>query len=233
VFNDEVHLAGDIAVQDEQDNKISGSWYGVSSTTAHKPSSVWAFRVNDAGIVGKVSKLSLSKDNVIADSPEKLFSTINNANSITSVDDEGIVCWLFSYYSTKSKYANMQSPALASLIQKLDLSSLKNTITTSPVEQSDQTETYTLWQKDDHELLLRGEIESLEELLDLEPDSKWVLQTLAHFMLQLEAFQKQSGTLSDEDKELRTRALEMVKRLSSIDKYRTKRYQDWSEWRKD
>ncbi|CAO3691655.1 unnamed protein product [Umbelopsis ramanniana] len=98
VFNDEVQLAGDIAVQDEQNNNISGSWYGVSSTTAHKPSSVWAFRVNDTGIVGKVSKLSLGKDNVIADSPEKLFSTIDNAITITPVDDEGIVCWLLSYY---------------------------------------------------------------------------------------------------------------------------------------
>lgn len=101
VFNDEVQLAGDIAVQDEQNNKISGSWYGVSSTTAHKPSSVWAFRVNDTGIVGKVSKLSLGKDNVIADSPEKLFSTIDNAITITPVDDEGIVCWLLSYYKCK------------------------------------------------------------------------------------------------------------------------------------
>ncbi|KAG2180774.1 hypothetical protein INT44_003781 [Umbelopsis vinacea] len=205
VFDDEVQLAGDIAVQDEQNNNVNGSWYGVSSTTAHKPSSVWAFRPNDTGIAGKVSSLSLSKENVVADSPEKLFSTINDAITVTSLDDE----------------------ALVSVIQQLDSSSLKATITTSPVEQSDQTETYTLWQKDDHELLLVGEIESLEELLDLEPDSKWVLQTLAHFMLQLEAFKKQNGSLVDGDKELRTKALEMVKRLSSIDRYRNKRYQDW------
>jgi geranylgeranyl transferase type-2 subunit alpha len=125
--------------------------------------------------------------------------------------------------------SNMQSSVLASLNQQLDSSSMKDTITTSPIEQSDQTETYSLWQKDDHELLLVEEIESLEELLDLEPDSKWVLQTLAHFMLQLEAFKKQNGSLVDEDKELRTRALEMVKRLSSLDRYRTKRYQDWSK----
>lgn len=102
VFNDEVQLAGDIAVQDEQNNNIGGSWYGVSSTTAHKPSSVWAFKAHDTGIVGKVSKLSLSKDNVIADSPEKLFSSINSTIFINSVDDQGICYWALSHYSAKS-----------------------------------------------------------------------------------------------------------------------------------
>jgi hypothetical protein len=91
VFDDEVQLAGDIAVKDEQNNKVNGSWYGLSSTTAHKPSSVWAFKANDTGIVGNVSILSLGKDNVIADSPEKLFSSTNDAIIVTSLDDEGIV----------------------------------------------------------------------------------------------------------------------------------------------
>jgi geranylgeranyl transferase type-2 subunit alpha len=77
--------------------------------------------------------------------------------------------------------------------------------------------------------LLLTEIESLEELLDLEPDSKWVLQTLAHFLLQLEAFKLQNGTLESDEREIRTRALDMVDRLSSLDKYRAKRYQDWSK----
>lgn len=117
---------------------------------------------------------------------------------------------------------------LASLVGRLEACPAKNTVSLSKLTGNDSAEPHNIWQAKDHEALLLNEIQVLEELLDLEPDSKWVLQTMAHFLLQVEALKAQKG--EEQDHEIRSRALDMIDRLSSIDSYRSKRYQDWSEY---
>jgi hypothetical protein len=91
VFDDEVQLAGDIAIQAEENTHVSGHWYGVSSTTAHKASSVWVLRADDADVLEKVNEVCLQKEHVVLNSPEKRFVTPTAAIKVTKLNDHGNV----------------------------------------------------------------------------------------------------------------------------------------------
>jgi len=91
VFDDEVLLAGDIAIQAEENTHVSGHWYGVSSTTAHKASSVWVLIADDADVLEKVNELCLQKKHVVLNSPEKRFITPTAAIKVTKLNDHGNV----------------------------------------------------------------------------------------------------------------------------------------------
>lgn len=91
VCDDEVLLAGDISVEAEHGKRIPGHWYGVASTTAHNPSSVWVFTADDTSLIQAVGSISLQKQNVILNSPEKTFAGPHGAIQVTHVTNTGNV----------------------------------------------------------------------------------------------------------------------------------------------
>ncbi|CAG8587141.1 16044_t:CDS:10 [Acaulospora morrowiae] len=71
--------------------------------------------------------------------------------------------------------------------------------------------------------VLRREISAIRELLDLEPDSKWCLQTLVNLLCELKHI---SGINSEEIAEIEKEVVILCDRLIHIDKIRTKRFED-------
>ncbi|KAG2228636.1 hypothetical protein INT48_007089 [Thamnidium elegans] len=82
---------------------------------------------------------------------------------------------------------------------------------------NDQTSWYTL----DRIQLVKDEIETVRELLELEPDSAWALQTLAHFLNQL--------LLRTGQVDLYNEIIVTLDKLIEIDSDRKHRYQDQSK----
>ncbi|KAK4513235.1 phospholipid:diacylglycerol acyltransferase [Mucor velutinosus] len=80
----------------------------------------------------------------------------------------------------------------------------------------DQTSWFTL----DKLNLFKAEIETVRELLDIEPDSAWALQTLVHFLTQLAAYKKQDQVT------IYAEIVDTLDKLCDIDSDRKLRYKD-------
>ncbi|KAL7316697.1 Rab geranylgeranyltransferase [Mucor circinelloides] len=81
---------------------------------------------------------------------------------------------------------------------------------------NDQTSWFTL----DKLKLFKDEIETVRELLDIEPESAWALQTLVHFLTQLAAYEKQDQT------SIYAEIVDILDKLCDIDSDRKLRYKD-------
>ncbi|KAG2171425.1 hypothetical protein INT43_009086 [Umbelopsis isabellina] len=204
VFDDEVLLARDINVQDASGQKISGHWFGVASTTAKQPSCVWALNANTVG-EQKWKDVCLTAEDILLDSPEKRFCVPSEAIQIKETADKDVIA----------------------LVRQLEACPDDKTVSVCKLTSKREEESNSIWQVEDHESLLLNEIESLEELLELEPDSKWLLQTMAHFLLQLDLLRRQQGSTVEVESDIRSRALKIIRQLSSIDPDRSQRYIDW------
>ncbi|KAL9556249.1 hypothetical protein MBANPS3_001974 [Mucor bainieri] len=87
-----------------------------------------------------------------------------------------------------------------------------------PTLEDDQTSWFTL----DKLKLFKDEIETVRELLDIEPESAWALQTLVHFLTQLAAYEHQ-------DREsIYAEVADILDKLCDIDSDRKLRYRDLS-----
>ncbi|KAI8879685.1 protein prenylyltransferase [Backusella circina FSU 941] len=80
----------------------------------------------------------------------------------------------------------------------------------------DQSSWYTL----DKLEMLKTEIETVRELIEIEPESAWAFQTLAHFLQQLHILS------ADDDAAYYTEMSSIFDRLGELDKARTGRYLD-------
>lgn len=85
-----------------------------------------------------------------------------------------------------------------------------------PTLLDDQTSWFTL----DKLKLLKDEIETVRELLDMEPQSAWALQTLVHFLTQRAAYERQDQA------SIYAEIADTLDRLCDIDSDRQLRYQD-------
>ncbi|KAF7721153.1 hypothetical protein EC973_005360 [Apophysomyces ossiformis] len=72
--------------------------------------------------------------------------------------------------------------------------------------------------------LLKDEIQAVRDLLDIEPESKWALQTLAHFLQQLKL--RLNGKHADN---LDEQIVDIFDKLCALDTSRRCRYEDGSE----
>jgi hypothetical protein len=88
VFDDEVLLARDISVKDTGGQRISGHWYGVASTEARQPSSIWALKAHENDEL-KWDDVALTAEDILLDSPEKRFCVPSEAIKIKEIDDTG------------------------------------------------------------------------------------------------------------------------------------------------
>lgn len=82
----------------------------------------------------------------------------------------------------------------------------------------------TAWFSLDKIQLLKDEIETVRELLEVEPDSAWALQTLVRFLdqLQLRSKLEDSTTIINE-------ILDILDKLVEVDDNRKYRYKDQSK----
>ncbi|CAD6893426.1 unnamed protein product [Tilletia controversa] len=74
------------------------------------------------------------------------------------------------------------------------------------------------------------EVAGIEELLEMEPDSKWCLETVARYRsLQRTRLLSTGGLQKDDDaeKELTAKIRDLLSRLKRIDPLRQARYEDW------
>ncbi|KAN0064591.1 Rab geranylgeranyltransferase [Thecaphora frezii] len=118
---------------------------------------------------------------------------------------------------------------------------VKQAMYTDPADQSVWIYHRWLIEQDPTETILNREIETIEELLELEPDSKWCMHTLAHYKtLLFEAMERQTSTATcetsgvgeeDEEKKRRLRAevRETLEKLMEVDRDRVNRYRDLLE----
>lgn len=79
----------------------------------------------------------------------------------------------------------------------------------------------TAWFSLDKVQLLKNEIETVKELLEIEPESAWALQTLARFLDQLQLRSKLENLTAIFDE-----IIDVLKKLVEIDSDRKYRYKD-------
>ncbi|WWC71039.1 uncharacterized protein I206_104992 [Kwoniella pini CBS 10737] len=71
--------------------------------------------------------------------------------------------------------------------------------------------------------ILQREMKNIKDLYEVEPDSKWCINALAHYTLLLA---KNSSTTSDDEEKLKSEAKNLYRRLEDVDPDRKNRYKD-------
>ncbi|CAO3630995.1 unnamed protein product [Cunninghamella echinulata] len=204
-FNDAVRFSAFPKVFDQNQQTILGNWYGISSSSS-TPSitgcSLWSFipendkRQQQPMIIEMKSNSVYPVSSAMTIEQNTLWK--QNVTVITSHPD----------ILTKLTSAHKFSPRL--------IHQYKDSITT------DSNSWYTLDIID----IIKEEITAVRDLIDIEPDSKWALQTLAHFLQQLKLrLLSRDGQINISD-ELDDESIEIYEKLVTLDKYRANRYQD-------
>ncbi|KAI8142547.1 hypothetical protein BJV82DRAFT_540049 [Fennellomyces sp. T-0311] len=199
LFDDEVFLKNPPKMLDGAGNAVDGSWVSGGSGSSGS-STVWIFKPVNTKCPTKVRI-----------EPANLVPSTLSRSTPTTVLEEPIVALEesndFTIYSTQlsSRFESQTPPNK----QPLTFPSL-----------SDSSAWHTL----DPITLLREEIATVRELLDIEPDSKWALQTLAHFIeqLKLRGGYNSQAAISDALGEV----IRIYEQLATLDTYRKNRYHD-------
>ncbi|KAI8384049.1 hypothetical protein BD560DRAFT_384788 [Blakeslea trispora] len=147
--------------------------------------------------------------------PEKLIiqsSTILPSTSAKSVPQE--ILWELEI--NKITQASVLQKRVAELHLKEEWQPTSSKMYNDPTLQ-DQSAWFSL----DKVQLLKDEIETVCELLEIEPESAWALQTLVHFLNQLQLRSQQE----DSDK-TRAEMIDILDKLIEIDSDRKHRYED-------
>ncbi|KAI9307280.1 hypothetical protein BJ944DRAFT_197913 [Cunninghamella echinulata] len=203
-FNDAVRFSAFPKVYDQHQQTIQGNWYGISSSSS-TPSisgcSLWSF----------IPEINKKQQPIIIEMESNSVYPVSSAMTIeqnTLWKQNVTVITAHPDILTKLTSAHKFSPRL--------IQQYKDSIIT------DSNAWYTLDIID----IIKEEITAVRDLIDIEPDSKWALQTLAHFLQQLKLrLLSRDGQINISD-ELDDESIEIYERLITLDKYRANRYKD-------
>ncbi|KAI8333736.1 hypothetical protein BC941DRAFT_434331 [Chlamydoabsidia padenii] len=191
-------------------NNLTGNWYTInisSSSTPlygmkHSSSSVWLFVPNETQQLDQDITVHIQSDDIY---PVSSAMTVESGRlwkyPVKLIDSSDKVTDLVSHTINQGKQPR--------LIQQF-----KDPIKTES----------NVWYSLDSIQLLKEAIALLRELLDLEPDSKWTLLTLVHFLQQLKlrsSCQKDNTTAMEE---LDDESIQILDRLTKLDYYRKEHY---------
>ncbi|CAO3643970.1 unnamed protein product [Cunninghamella blakesleeana] len=201
-FNDDVRFIELPIVRSQNEQIMTGQWYGISfsSSLSTAGSSLWIF--------------------IPENNNEQPLNIEIESNSVypisSSMTIEKNILWkheitiITSHSDTLTKLTSVHR-----FIPKL-LHQYKDSIT------ADSNEWYNI----DIIETIKEEIAAVRDLIDVEPDSKWALQTLAHFLQQLKLRHLSRDGKFESSDELDDESIQIYERLIKLDKYRAKRYQD-------
>lgn len=125
-----------------------------------------------------------------------------------------------------SLWINGQLEPFKSKEEEFDL--VRNAMYTDPADQSVWMYHRWLMGSGDDSAILQREIQSIQELLDEQPDSKWCMESLVHYKQML--IRNHSLSLASEERqELIRSCLDLLRQLETIDPLRKQRYDDLGE----
>ncbi|CEP08722.1 hypothetical protein [Parasitella parasitica] len=192
-FNDRVRFLQKPQVLDDKDEAIACRLYPFDSTNSSSGASIWILQTpSDEPVARRI----VIEANVILPS-----------TSAKSVPHDGV--WNLRLKSLdrdtgslRSRLTNEWTPPATRMYKDPTL--------------NDQTSWFSL----DKKTLFRDEVETVRELLEIEPDSAWALQTLVHFLSQLAEYDTQ------QQHAIRTEIVGILDKLCEIDSDRKLRYKD-------
>ncbi|KAL0090241.1 hypothetical protein J3Q64DRAFT_1728964 [Phycomyces blakesleeanus] len=200
-FNDPITLLKEPAVLTKDNKKVSGSWLPLGKSL-QSSGSIWIF--SPLPNSGEPEKVSLETDSVLPSSSEKSVPPGAWSRKVETVI--GCPETLSRVSTFQAKFGSTEKAWKPATTKHYKDSSANN-----------QANWYTL----DRVEILKEEIEAVRELIDLEPESKWALQTLAHFLQQLKL--RSGSTCADA---LDDESVDIFNKLSELDTYRRCRYEE-------
>ncbi|KAG2218567.1 hypothetical protein INT45_014156, partial [Circinella minor] len=202
IFDDDISLVSPPKMMDSSTGKtIEGSWLPINPTSA-ETSTTWVYKPWDTS--KNPDSLSIEPNGLVASSLSKSISKTCLNKPILSIESDNDC--ILRLTQLEERFKSDQWPFSTT---KRCFPSL------SPA--TEQSSWHTL----DHVNLLKEEILTVRELLEIEPDSKWALQTLAHFIEQLrllDGYEKSNEALEE--------VIAIYEKLIKLDTYRRHRYQD-------
>ncbi|KAI9490040.1 hypothetical protein BDB00DRAFT_839847 [Zychaea mexicana] len=204
IFDDDVSfVSAPTMIEDKTEDTVEGSWLPVGRNSSSSTSTVWVYKPKTAN--SSPATVRISSSNLMPSTRSKATLTTSLERPIIKIpaDDVSATC-------------------LARIEERLKTDhwtpSTKRSIPVSSI--SSQCAWHTL----DHARLLKEEIFTVRELLEIEPNSKWALQTLAHFINQLRLL----GSCENTDDAL-AEVISIYEDLAKLDTYRRHRYRDASK----
>ncbi|KAG1176673.1 hypothetical protein G6F70_003372 [Rhizopus microsporus] len=204
-FNDIVRLTQKPSVLKEQGDLLDGNLYPIPEKNKRKDSaSIWIYVLSEDDLV--VDRVSISSSSILPSSSGRRALDKSWDIQIQSVEKDKAICESMStLVSTLEKSA--WTPSFARMYKDPTIEA--------------QSDWFTL----DKVQLLREEIDTVRELLEIEPTSAWALQTLVHFLSQL------CLRANDVNKnEIYEEIISILDTLKDLDKDRRNRYEDQKTW---
>ncbi|KAG0186571.1 hypothetical protein DFQ28_007600 [Apophysomyces sp. BC1034] len=196
-FDDVITLVKSPLMTDSDGQTITGQW--ISLNTPDK-GSVWMFYPSE----GIPTHVQIQPEDLLPSSSARSLQETQYRRKIETIPcGPGILDRMKSYEERFIAGTDIWKP-------------LQGRHYTDP-STSDRESWYTLNRVE----LLKEEIQAVRDLLDLEPESKWTLQTLAHFLQQLKL--RLNG--QDADK-LDDETINIFEKLSALDACRASRYEE-------
>ncbi|ORX53255.1 protein prenylyltransferase [Hesseltinella vesiculosa] len=205
VFNDMVRFSQYPTLLDDLQNPTAGQWFPmetvVSTSSSYFPGdsgSVWLF-VCDADQTTLPST-------AIMDS-----STVFPISSAMTMDSD-------KTWTEDIQPVTFGSNAWTAMVEQKK--ALSKPVTLAKQYKDSITQESNNWYTLDPVETLKSEIQVVRDLIDCEPESKWALQTLVHFLQQLRL------RTGNEDDALDDECLHLIDQLIALDPYRVRRYEE-------
>ncbi|KAI8987501.1 hypothetical protein BDF20DRAFT_850602 [Mycotypha africana] len=197
-YNDEIRVTGLPIVVDTDGKHIPFKLYPLGDKTGCQSSSIWILVLS----VMNAKQIMVATDTILPSSASKTVPQ----NTLWKVDIKAI---------------DRSDERLKLLKERLNNGDIKEWKPLSArVYQDPALSDQAAWFTLDKVQLLKDEINAIKELLELEPNSAWALQTLLHFMDQL---QLRSNNL---DISVYSEIIKILDKLSQIDSDRKMKYMD-------